>query len=63
MTPVELPDMTYSLVIEDHTGARAIWLVALVHVNGPATVVGRFDAKADADADALRWTTLEGSAS
>lgn len=54
-----MPDMTYAVVLDD----RPRWLVALVNVNGPATVVGRWDTKEAAEADALRWMALEGSAS
>lgn len=55
-----LPDLTYSVVADNRPAG---WLVVLVNVNGPATVVGRWDAKSDAEADALRWTQLESEAS
>lgn len=60
MKPVELPDMTYGLVLDDRPVG---WLVALVNVNGPASVVGRWTTKEAAEADALRWTQLESEAS
>ncbi len=55
--------MTYALTLEDRTVSGTVWLVALVNVNGPATIVGRWETQAAADADALRWMALEGSVS
>lgn len=57
-----LPDMTYPLVLADRTATHHLWLVALVNVNGDAVVVSRWTSRQLADADAARWSELEGSA-
>lgn len=45
----------YYVVADD----RCEYLVILVMVNGPASVVGRFDDRADAQAEADRWMAFE----
>lgn len=56
---VALPDMTYTVVADNRPAG---WIVVLVNVNGPATVIGRWDTKDAAEADALRWMQLENGA-
>lgn len=46
----------YYLAVDDRQ--RGIWLVVEVMVDGPATVVGQWDDRADAERDADRWTAL-----
>lgn len=50
----------YFIVADDRQ--RGDYLVIQVMVDGPATVMGRWDDEADAQADARRWTALEAEA-
>ena len=49
--------MSYFIAVEDK--ARREHLVVAVTVAGPASVIGRFDDPAEAEAAAAEWTALE----